>query len=77
VTACLWLSFLAFINERLPHCSPSASMGNSRAVDAPTIEQLNDELRDALLQVHQAQERKDERDVVAAPAALRVGRSLP
>jgi hypothetical protein len=41
-------------------------MGNSRAVDAPTIEQLNDELRDALLQVHQAQERKDERDVVAA-----------
>jgi len=35
-------------------------------VDAPTIEQLNDELRDALLQVHQAQERKDERDVVAA-----------
>jgi hypothetical protein len=35
-------------------------------VDAPTIEQLNDELRDALLQVHQAEERKDERDVVAA-----------
>jgi hypothetical protein len=35
-------------------------------VEAPTIEQLNDELRDALLQVHQAEERKDERDVVAA-----------
>jgi hypothetical protein len=35
-------------------------------VDAPTIEQLNDELRDALLQVHQAEERKDERDVVVA-----------
>jgi hypothetical protein len=35
-------------------------------VDAPTIDQLNDELRDALLQVHQAEERKDERDVVAA-----------
>jgi hypothetical protein len=35
-------------------------------VDAPTIEQLNDELRDATLQVHQAQERQDERDVVAA-----------
>jgi hypothetical protein len=41
-------------------------VGNSRAVDAPTIEQLTDELRDALLQVHQAQERQDERDVVAA-----------
>jgi hypothetical protein len=41
-------------------------VGNSRAVDAPTIEQLNDELRDALLQVHQAEERKDERDVVTA-----------
>lgn len=41
-------------------------MGNSRAVDAPTIEQLNDELRDATLQVHQAQERQDERDVVTS-----------
>jgi hypothetical protein len=35
-------------------------------VDAPTIEQLSDEIRDATLQVHQAQERQDERDVVAA-----------
>jgi hypothetical protein len=35
-------------------------------VDAPTIDQLNDEIRDALLQVHQAEERKDERDVVAS-----------
>jgi len=35
-------------------------------VDAPSIEQLNDELRDALLQVHQAEERRDERDVVTA-----------
>jgi hypothetical protein len=35
-------------------------------VDAPTIEQLGDEIRDATLQVHQAQERQDERDVVAA-----------
>jgi hypothetical protein len=35
-------------------------------VDAPTIEQLGDEIRDATLQVHQAQERQDERDIVAA-----------
>ncbi len=35
-------------------------------MDAPSIEQLNDELRDALLQVHQAEERQDERDVVTA-----------
>ncbi|MDB4981601.1 MAG: hypothetical protein JWM82_2353 [Myxococcales bacterium] len=39
-------------------------MGNKRPVDAPTIEQLNDEIRDATLLVHQAQERQDERDVV-------------
>lgn len=41
-------------------------MGNSRAVDAPTIDSLTDEIRDVALQVHQAQERMDERDVVAA-----------
>jgi hypothetical protein len=35
-------------------------------VDAPTIEQLNDEIRDASLRVHLAQERQDERDIVAA-----------
>jgi hypothetical protein len=35
-------------------------------VDVPTIEQLSDELRDATLQAHQAQERLDERDVVTA-----------
>ena len=35
-------------------------------MDAPTIEQLNDELRDALLQVHQAEERRDDRDIVRA-----------
>jgi hypothetical protein len=35
-------------------------------VDAPTIEQLNEELRDATLQAHQAQERQDERDFVAS-----------
>jgi hypothetical protein len=35
-------------------------------VDAPTIEQLTDEIREASLQVHQAQERMEERDVVAA-----------
>jgi hypothetical protein len=38
-------------------------------VDVPTIEQLSDELRDATLQAHQAQERQDERDVVAAALA--------
>jgi len=41
-------------------------VGNSCAVDAPTIDQLSDEIRDGLLQVHQAQERMDERDVVQA-----------
>jgi hypothetical protein len=41
-------------------------VGNNRAVDAPTIDQLNDEIRDGLLQVHNAQERLDERDVVQA-----------
>jgi hypothetical protein len=35
-------------------------------VDAPTIDQLSDEIRDGLLQVHQAQEHLDERDVVQA-----------
>jgi hypothetical protein len=35
-------------------------------VDVPTIEQFSNELRDATLQAHQAQERQDERDVVAA-----------
>jgi hypothetical protein len=38
-------------------------------VDVPTIEQVNDELRDALLQVHVAEERKDDRDIVAAAHA--------
>jgi hypothetical protein len=42
-------------------------------VDAPTIDLLNDELRDALLQVHQAEERKDDREVVAAAHAT-IGR---
>jgi hypothetical protein len=48
-------------------------MGNSPAVDAPetppTIDQLNGEIRDVALQVHLAEERKDERDVVAAAHA--------
>ncbi|HVZ74255.1 MAG TPA: hypothetical protein VHJ20_17870 [Polyangia bacterium] len=35
-------------------------------MDAPTIDQVSDEIRDATLQVHQAQERQDERDVVVA-----------
>ena len=45
-------------------------MGNSPPVDAPesppTLDKLNDEIRDVALQVHLAEERKDERDVVAA-----------
>jgi hypothetical protein len=36
------------------------------APDAPTLDQLTNEIRDVALQVHQAQERQDERDVVAA-----------
>jgi hypothetical protein len=35
----------------------------------PTLEKLNDEIRDVALQVHLAEERKDERDVVAAAHA--------
>jgi hypothetical protein len=39
-------------------------------VDAPpTLEQLGDEIRDVALAVHQAEERKDERDIVAAALA--------
>jgi hypothetical protein len=45
-------------------------VGNSPPVEAsdspPTLEQLNSEIRDVALQVHLAQERMDERDVVAA-----------
>jgi hypothetical protein len=37
--------------------------------DAPTLEQLTNEIRDVALQVHLAQERQDERDVVAAAHA--------
>jgi hypothetical protein len=50
----------------VPHCSCRPGVGNNRAVDAPTIDRLSDELRDATLQVHQAQERPDEREVVVA-----------
>jgi len=35
----------------------------------PTLDQLNNEIRDVALQVHLAEERKDERDVVAAAHA--------
>jgi hypothetical protein len=35
----------------------------------PTLAEINDELREVALQVHQAEERKDERDVVAAAHA--------
>jgi hypothetical protein len=38
-------------------------------VSAPTIDQLAEEVREVALQVHQAEERKDERDVVAAALA--------
>jgi hypothetical protein len=38
-------------------------------VDAPTLEQLKAEITDVTLQVHLAEERKDERDVVAAAHA--------
>ena len=47
-------------------------MRNSAPVDAPetpTLEELTNEVRDVALQVHQAEERKDERDVVAAAHA--------
>jgi hypothetical protein len=36
---------------------------------APTLEQLGDEIREVALAVHQAQERQDERDIVAAAVA--------
>ena len=35
----------------------------------PTLDQLSNEIRDVALQVHLAEERKDERDVVAAAHA--------
>jgi hypothetical protein len=42
-------------------------MGNSgRREDMPTIDEIADELRDVALQVHTAQERKEERDLVIA-----------
>jgi hypothetical protein len=47
-------------------------MRNTPPVDAPeipTLEELSNEVRDVALQVHQAEERKDERDVVAAAHA--------
>jgi hypothetical protein len=63
-------------------CSWAPGVRNSPAVessDAPppenppekplTLEQLTNEVRDVALQVHQAQERSDERDIVAAAHA--------
>jgi hypothetical protein len=44
-------------------------MRNRPTVDAPTVDQLNSEIRDVALQVHLAQERQDEREVVAAAHA--------
>jgi len=55
---------------RLGACPREPGVGNSPPVDAPdtppTLEQLSSEIRDVALQVHTAQERMDERDVVAA-----------
>lgn len=42
---------------------------NEKPETPPTLEQLTNEVRDVALQVHQAQERQDERDVVAAAHA--------
>jgi len=54
-------------------CPRGPGVGNSAPVDAPetppTMDQLSGEIRDVALQVHQAEERKDERDVVAAAHA--------
>jgi hypothetical protein len=54
-------------------CPRGPGVGNSPPVDAPesppTLDKLNDEIRDVALQVHLAEERKDERDVVAAAHA--------
>ena len=47
-------------------------MRNRPAVDVPappTLAELSDEIRDVALQVHQAEERKDEREVVSAAHA--------
>ena len=47
-------------------------MRNRPAVDVPappTLAELSDEIRDVALQVHMAEERKDERDVVSAAHA--------
>ena len=56
-----------------PSCPRRPGVGNSAPVDAPetppTLDQLNGEIRDVALQVHLAEERKDERDVVAAAHA--------
>ena len=53
-------------------CSSPSAVRNRPTVDAPappTLAQLNDEIRDVALQVHQAEEHKEERDVVAAAHA--------
>jgi hypothetical protein len=44
-------------------------MRNRPTVDAPTLDQIGSEITEVTLQVHQAQERQDERDVVAAAHA--------
>jgi len=52
------------------HCSRRPGVRNKPTVDeAPTLEQLTNEIRDVALQVHLAQERQDERDIVAAAHA--------
>jgi len=54
-------------------CPWPPGVGNSAPVEAPdtppTLDQLSNEIRDVALQVHLAEERKDEREVVAAAHA--------
>ena len=54
-------------------CPRPPGVGNSAPVEAPdtppTLDELSNEIRDVALQVHLAEERKDERDVVAAAHA--------
>ena len=64
------------------HCSRRAGVRNRPTVDAantPTLAELTTEVQDVALQVHQAQERSDERDVVAAAHAgvERLSHALP
>ena len=55
-----------------PGCSSLRSVRNRAAVDVPhppSLAEVTNEVRDVALQVHQAEEHKDDRDVVAAAHA--------